>query len=197
MVFDHKAYQKEWRQTHKEQVGASRKKWADAHRDEINEKAREKYKIDGEYREYRKQWKKEYYSIPENKAKKDKKDAEYYKKNRESILEKGRQRYADNKTEEQLRSRKKRFVLKLEVLSHYSEQGEAICACCGENEIEFLSIDHINGGGLKERKKIGRSGWSFYLWLKSNNFPEGYRVLCHNCNQSYGQFGYCPHEAKK
>lgn len=149
-----------------------------------------------EIREHRAIWKKEYYSIPENKAKKDKKDAEYREKNREAINEKNRQRYADNKVKEQMRQQRRRFVLKLEVLSHYSQCGDAVCACCGEDEIEFLSIDHINGGGIKQRKKLGRSGWSFYLWLKSNNFPDGFRVLCHNCNQSYGQFGYCPHEVK-
>jgi hypothetical protein len=32
-----------------------------------------------------------------------------------------------------------------------------------------------------------------YAYLIRNNFPEGYRVLCHNCNQSLGYFGYCPH----
>ena len=194
MVYNHKEYQKEWRQTHKEQITESNKKWRDTHREEINKKARDQYNSDANYRKLRSQWRVEYYSLPENKEKKNAQGAEYYQKNKEEILAKGRQRYNENKPKEQLRSRKRRFVLKIEVLAHYSEYDEPICACCGEHEIEFLSIDHINGGGLKERKKLGRSGWSFYLWLKSNKFPDGYRVLCHNCNQSYGQFGYCPHQ---
>lgn len=68
-----------------------------------------------------------------------------------------------------------------------------ICACCGEDAIEFLSIDHINGGGHKHRKKTG-GGTSFYLWLKRNNYPPGFQVLCYNCNQAKGYYGKCPHQ---
>ena len=65
------------------------------------------------------------------------------------------------------------------------------CVCCGENRREFLSIDHINGGGNQHRQKIGNKTWR---WLIKNNFPPGFRVLCHNCNQSLGYNGYCPHQ---
>jgi len=71
------------------------------------------------------------------------------------------------------------------------------CACCGEDRIEFLSIDHIGGGGNKHRKSLGRTGYHFYYWLKRNNYPKGFRVLCHNCNQSLGHYGYCPHQLSK
>jgi hypothetical protein len=33
-----------------------------------------------------------------------------------------------------------------------------------------------------------------YVWLRDNGWPEGYRVLCHNCNSARGLYGYCPHE---
>lgn len=78
--------------------------------------------------------------------------------------------------------------LKLEILQAYGNK----CLCCNEKNIEFLTIDHINGNGSKHRKEVG-SGTAFYHWLKKNNFPEGYRVLCFNCNCSLGFFGYCPH----
>ena len=80
------------------------------------------------------------------------------------------------------------------VFTHYSG-GTPKCACSGCNEkfFEFLCIDHVNGGGNKHRKTI--SG-SIYPWLIKNNFPPGYRVLCHNCNSAYGFFGYCPHNPK-
>lgn len=80
--------------------------------------------------------------------------------------------------------------IKLEVFSHYG----TVCACCNEGRQEFLSIDHINGGGKQHFQKLGKAGTSFYRWLKQQSYPEGYRVLCMNCNQSYGHFGYCPHE---
>jgi hypothetical protein len=98
--------------------------------------------------------------------------------------------YASKRAEvlEQCRQRHHRF--KMEVLGHYG----GACACCGESQHEFLSIDHINGGGGKHRAEINRRGVNFYRWLKQNDYPEGYRVLCHNCNQARGYLGYCPHE---
>jgi hypothetical protein len=69
------------------------------------------------------------------------------------------------------------------------------CACCGESRLEFLAIDHTNGGGNKWRKEMNfKRGRDTYRWLIKNNFPLGFRVLCHNCNVSLGHYGYCPHK---
>ena len=49
-------------------------------------------------------------------------------------------------------------------------------------DLDCLSIDHINGDGYKRRtieRKHG--GTDFYRWLIKNNFPEGFQVLCMNC----------------
>ena len=81
---------------------------------------------------------------------------------------------------------------KLQVLVHYGGRIPS-CACCGEENLEFLAIDHIHGGGSRERKKVG-TGFSFFQFLIDSNFPPGYRVLCHNCNMSYGLYGYCTHK---
>ncbi len=73
------------------------------------------------------------------------------------------------------------------------------CVCCGESRMEFMSIDHINGGGKKHRLETG-GGCSghFYRWLRRQGYPkDGYRLLCHNCNQARGAYGYCPHEKEK
>lgn len=88
-----------------------------------------------------------------------------------------------------------RWKLKQEVLSAYSKE-ELMCACCGEKSLEFLTIDHIDGNGHNDRKVHG-SGVNFYHWLKKNNYPKGFRVLCYNCNCSLGHLGYCPHQEKK
>lgn len=71
------------------------------------------------------------------------------------------------------------------------------CNCCGEKEIKFLGIDHIEGGGVKHRKELQEAGTTIYLWLRKNNYPEGFQVLCHNCNLAKGYYGECPHKLIK
>ncbi|HRZ15242.1 MAG TPA: hypothetical protein P5110_07030 [Candidatus Omnitrophota bacterium] len=88
--------------------------------------------------------------------------------------------------------RKSRLKLKVDVLKAYSKNIE--CACCHEKHIEFLTIDHIKGGGNKHRKSLGKV--VFYRWLKKNGFPKGYRVLCMNCNFARRYNQICPHQKK-
>lgn len=79
--------------------------------------------------------------------------------------------------------------LKLKVFNAY---GGAHCSCCGETELAFLSIDHVNGGGVQHLRGIN---FNIYDYLKNNNYPSGYRVLCHNCNHGrHINGGVCPHE---
>ena len=81
-------------------------------------------------------------------------------------------------------------ALRVEVLDRYGRS----CVCCGETREEFLTIDHINGGGRKHVQEIGL----LYRWLKKHHWPtEGFRVLCMNCNFSRGRYGYCPHERER
>lgn len=81
------------------------------------------------------------------------------------------------------------FQLKKQVLEAYGNK----CVCCKEERIECLSIDHIDNGRLEGTKK---HGINLYSWLKRNGFPEGYRVLCLNCNSALGFYGYCPHQGQ-
>lgn len=68
----------------------------------------------------------------------------------------------------------------------------AKCTCCGETEYVFLCIDHIKGKGRQHRKEIGAS--ALYRWLKKNNYPDGFQVLCWNCNSAKYILGKCPHQ---
>lgn len=69
------------------------------------------------------------------------------------------------------------------------------CACCGESDIRFLAIDHVNEDGSNHRKEIKASGsTTTYRWLESNNYPAGFQVLCHNCNYAKHVYGTCPHK---
>jgi hypothetical protein len=76
--------------------------------------------------------------------------------------------------------RKHRQEVKLEVLSHYGSSPPK-CVKCGFSNVHALQIDHLNGGGTKHRKELGRMGSPFYIWLKYQGYPEGYQVLCANC----------------
>lgn len=80
-------------------------------------------------------------------------------------------------------------AVRMQVLEHYGK----ICACCGESHIEFLGMDHVNGGGGVHRAEMHAG--SIYRWLIRNGFPEGFRTLCFNCN--FGRHvngGICPHQ---
>jgi len=95
----------------------------------------------------------------------------------------------------QISNQKYAKKLKMQVLTHYGGSPPK-CDCCGDSNTEFLSIDHINGGGNQHRKELGlgrAGGYDFYMWLIKNNYPDGFRVLCFNCNHSLGAYGYCPH----
>lgn len=71
-----------------------------------------------------------------------------------------------------------------------------VCECCGETEIGFLCIDHINGGGNQHRREIGTQ--NIYPWLRRNHYPPGFRVLCHSCNLGRAfNGGVCPHTHPK
>lgn len=74
------------------------------------------------------------------------------------------------------------------ILDNYGNK----CYCCSEGRKEFLAIDHKFGGGYKERKKLGIK--RTYMKIIKENYPSEYRLLCHNCNQSLGFYGYCPHD---
>ena len=100
----------------------------------------------------------------------------YKKDNPEKIKVK----YLNHKDEIKAKRLAYRIEIKRNVFDHYSN-GEIKCCRCGFTDIRALSIDHINGGGTNHRKVLNRSGESFYRWLKMNNYPEGFQVLCMNC----------------
>lgn len=115
----------------------------------------------------------------------------YREKNRERLNENNRKSYHANLEKQRERGRDKAKRIRLAVLTHYGLS----CACCGESTYQFLTIDHINGGGGKHRRSIGSmGGWTFYRWLIKNEFPKEFQTLCFNCNISKGLYGHCPHQ---
>lgn len=84
-------------------------------------------------------------------------------------------------------NQKARRKLRDEVLDAYGGG----CTCCGLITKRFLCIDHINDDGFEHRKTVKPS--NFYTWLRANEFPPGFQVLCFNCNHAK-RFGPCPHK---
>jgi hypothetical protein len=85
-------------------------------------------------------------------------------------------------------NRDKRINDRLEAIKFYGER----CECCGERRIEMLTFDHIGHVGVKEDKK---SSCRYYRNKIEAGYPNGkYRLLCWNCNATFGIYGYCPHK---
>jgi hypothetical protein len=70
------------------------------------------------------------------------------------------------------------------------------CACCGEVEVTFLTIDHKNGNGREHRAEVGGQD-AFYKWIEEQNYPDTLQCLCMNCNWGrYRHGGTCPHQRR-
>ncbi len=105
----------------------------------------------------------------------------YYQEHQEQQRASARKRYQLNREKYLALAIGYQKKLKNEVLSFYSN-GSLACAICGFDDIRALSIDHIDGGGNQHRiKERAKGGPTFYNWLKKYSFPNGYQVLCMNC----------------
>ena len=149
------------------------RRWAEAHPEEAKERYR---RYDERHKEARRaRW----HNNPEYKERNKQAARRYKEKNRDKVLVAVRQRW-----------RKIRET----VIAKYGGG----CACCGEARYEFLCLDHVNGGGTKIRRADKSAIAKLYrlLALEDGVLPD-YRVLCHNCNQAYGLYGYCPHQRER
>ena len=91
------------------------------------------------------------------------------------------------------RARQERWQAKREIVSHYTQGTNACANPFGQHEkpytdIRTLTIDHINGGGSKHKrelkvKKAPLHGNYLYAWLIENNYPDGFQILCFNCQR--------------
>lgn len=73
-------------------------------------------------------------------------------------------------------------------LDHYG----SICACCGEQQKEFLCFDHINNDGAAQRRE-DIYATNLPSWFKKHGYPPGFQTLCHNCNHAKAVYTICPH----
>lgn len=117
----------------------------------------------------------------------------YYREHRPGIIAKAMQWQRDNPKQRRTNALSYYYRLQFEAIEAY---GGFRCACCGETEPMFLTIDHINDDGKAHRARIQSTGGAkLYKSLRDEGWPKGFRVLCMNCNQGrYRNGGACPHE---
>ena len=130
-----------------------------------------------------------------NKERHKKTNRDYYKRNIEKIRIRNKANRLKNRDQRIAYGKARRLRIRLLVINHYSK-GKNECSCCKENEMAFLTLDHINNNGNKHRE-ISKN--NLYEYLIRCKLPKGLRVLCFNCNsgreKSPGKI--CPHELKR
>ena len=55
------------------------------------------------------------------------------------------------------------------------------CVKCGFSDVHALQVDHVNGNGRNERKRVGYRYWLKVLDSFKKNENQ-YQLLCANCN---------------
>jgi len=152
-------------------------------------------KYDETHKEEASKRKKEFYQTHKEEPKRKKYSKKYSKKYYKTHKEQHHQRMKKWREEHKKEVKEYQKKSRMQVLIHYSGNPPK-CACCGEDHLEFLSIDHINNDGAEHRKTVD-SGTQICRWLIKYNYPSGFQILCHNCNMSKGFYGICPHETAR
>lgn len=107
----------------------------------------------------------------------------YREKNRERLRWVANAYYIKNREKLNLKSKKwmsnKLIELRKEVFSILGDR----CLWCEEDDFRCLQIDHVNGGGSKERQKInGATTYYKHVLSKIKGDSKEYQTLCANCN---------------
>lgn len=96
--------------------------------------------------------------------------------------------YRNNKAMFYKSARATKIKLRVDILIGYGGH----CVCCGENQEEFLALDHVNNDGASERRN-GLRTEKLYAMARREGYPSKYQLLCHNCNFAKSLRGGCPH----
>jgi hypothetical protein len=169
-----RAYDREYRARNREKIRERNREYQEHNRERLREsKADYMRDYNVRNREKNRAYQREYYARSRVRRRAE------YEVNREERLA-----YAREHRREYNRR------LKSEVFAAYGN----CCACCGEDNPAFLSIDHVNGGGRAHRKAVG-GGIAVLLDIIKRGFPAHFQLLCYNCNLGrYFNGGTCPHK---
>src|SRR5487761_87042 len=77
---------------------------------------------------------------------------------------------------------------KLLVMKRYGPNGRPECSCCGESQLAFLTLDHIDNDGAVQRRALRVDGTKapggdpWYQYLKKKGLPDlRLQTYCWNC----------------
>ena len=129
---------------------------------------------------------------------------EYYIKNKEKINQRNKEKYLKDREnpekliihrEKSLIATKKYREKNIDKCRDYSRErhikrkkialekigkGKAVCVMCGCDEMQFLEINHVNGGGCKEHRDINK-GLKDSI-INGKRSTDDLNVLCRVCN---------------
>ena len=105
-------------------------------------------------------------------------------KRRQAAYERGKKWYVANRQHVNDNMKGLRLIRRAFILEYYGGK----CKCCMESNDKFLAVDHINGGGNKHYRETRTP---LHQWLWQNGCPDGFQILCHNCNMAKSLYGTC------
>ena len=75
---------------------------------------------------------------------------------------------------------RKRQMVRHRLRLYFMDLHGGRCSRCGFSDTRALQIDHVNGGGVQELRRLG---YKEFLWrVVDPAFSKDYQVLCANCN---------------
>ena len=198
------SYDPEYYRKNRDSIIESQKKYREKNREKLRKKAKENYKKNKDRLNENK--KKYYKENPDKKKAKYEKAKQYRMNNLEKISE--IQKEYREKNKEKLISYS--TVWRRKLTTRVKENLGGACACCGESEFEFLTVDHIHNDGslVPKQKNKSRNGYSYYGEIdrafkssdqeKIEYIKSRYQILCSNCNLSkHIGNGVCAHKRNK
>jgi hypothetical protein len=110
---------------------------------------------------------------------------EYRTKNKEKTLVRAKKYRDENKEKNHIYRKEHDLEIRIKFIEMYGGK----CECCGETQVDFLTLDHIDYSS-KGKWETGRKG---YVKALDKYRPDLYQVLCYNCNCAR-RHGICPHK---
>lgn len=176
-----KAYQKEYREKHRERLAEQKREYYLANKVRLGEAMAEYARVNADQiAQYQK---------------------EYRDSHKGQIADRTRIRNAGRSTFVKQKAAKRRQDLHRELRRLVLLELGGACYCCGLDDLRFLTIDHVHNDGNYHRKlNTGKSknGYTILLDIQKQGFPKDrYRAACYNCNcaRNLTRDKVCPHQA--